>query len=284
MTWVHIVRVDDKHIVPRMSDWLAEINGWTISSGPEPGADVYYYAPYLSARGKFPERGLLTGWFTHYETANRAKREQWALCAERFDQRLITAPVYMDGLLEYGPTVQVLPGADERHFRFRSRQKRGQNIGCAYVRSVRKGVHLVDAIARAYPDKLRRLDGRRGQWLPYEQMPNFYNDLAVYVCTSTEEGIPAPLIEAMLCGVKVVAPLDVGAEPVLRTLPGVYSYAAGDEEAMFLSIEQALSERWSRERIREAALAFTRETWAITNKQAVDRLVEEKHGGLQQSS
>lgn len=46
----------------------------------------------------------------------------------------------------------------------------------------------------------------------FEDMPDFYRQLDVFVCTSAIEGTPNPVLEAMACGIPVVS-TDVGIVP-----------------------------------------------------------------------
>lgn len=46
----------------------------------------------------------------------------------------------------------------------------------------------------------------------FEDMPDFYRQMNVFICTSSMEGTPNPVLEAMACGVPVVA-TDVGIVP-----------------------------------------------------------------------
>jgi len=48
--------------------------------------------------------------------------------------------------------------------------------------------------------------------IPFSEMPDFYRGLDVFVCTSSMEGTPNPLLEAMACGIPVVS-TDVGIVP-----------------------------------------------------------------------
>lgn len=45
--------------------------------------------------------------------------------------------------------------------------------------------------------------------IPHEKMPDYYNDIDIYVCASRTEGTPNPILEAMACGVPVIS-TDVG--------------------------------------------------------------------------
>lgn len=49
--------------------------------------------------------------------------------------------------------------------------------------------------------------------IPFAQMPDFYRDLDVFVCTSSMEGTPNTVLEAMSCGIPVVS-TDVGIVPM----------------------------------------------------------------------
>lgn len=53
---------------------------------------------------------------------------------------------------------------------------------------------------------------RQDQFIPHDQMPNYYAKIDVYVCTSKIEGTPNPVLEAMACGVPVIS-TDVGIVP-----------------------------------------------------------------------
>lgn len=53
---------------------------------------------------------------------------------------------------------------------------------------------------------------RQDQFIPHDQMPNYYSKIDVYVCTSKIEGTPNPVLESMACGVPVIS-TDVGIVP-----------------------------------------------------------------------
>lgn len=48
--------------------------------------------------------------------------------------------------------------------------------------------------------------------IPFEEMPAFYRNLDVFVCTSAMEGTPNTVLEAMACGIPIVS-TDVGIVP-----------------------------------------------------------------------
>jgi len=47
--------------------------------------------------------------------------------------------------------------------------------------------------------------GKDGDPRPYDQMPDFYRDIDVYLCTSDHEGLPTPALEAAACGIPIVS-------------------------------------------------------------------------------
>ncbi len=53
---------------------------------------------------------------------------------------------------------------------------------------------------------------RNINFIPHNQMREYYNRIDIYVCASRTEGHPAPVLEAMACGVPVIS-TDVGIVP-----------------------------------------------------------------------
>ncbi|MBJ6751456.1 glycosyltransferase [Geomonas anaerohicana] len=59
-----------------------------------------------------------------------------------------------------------------------------------------------------------RFADRKVEHIPYDKMVDYYNSIDVYVCASSIEGTPNPVLEAMACGVPVIS-TDVGIVPQL---------------------------------------------------------------------
>lgn len=80
-----------------------------------------------------------------------------------------------------------------------------------------KGVHTIITPAveslkqQGYAIELHLADRKDGI-IPHESMPGYYNSIDVYVCASTQEGTPNPILEAMACGVPIIS-TDVGVVP-----------------------------------------------------------------------
>lgn len=53
---------------------------------------------------------------------------------------------------------------------------------------------------------------RNDRLIPHDEMPDFYANLDCYICTSTGEGTPNPVLESMACGIPIIS-TDVGLIP-----------------------------------------------------------------------
>jgi glycosyltransferase involved in cell wall biosynthesis len=80
-----------------------------------------------------------------------------------------------------------------------------------------KGVHTILAPAI---DRLRAegfpvvscFADRQERFIPHSEMPDYYEKIDLYVCTSKIEGTPNPILESMACGIPIVS-TDVGIVP-----------------------------------------------------------------------
>lgn len=136
------------------------------------------------------------------------------------DDRILMKPsaVISDGV----DTSLFVPAGLER-FQSENLQNRTIRIGWAgnsqWVVGDLKGINTilrpaVSALQEAgYNVELITSD-RLNRMIPHDEMPGFYNGIDVYVCASSCEGTPNPVLEAMACGVPVVS-TDVGLVPEL---------------------------------------------------------------------
>ena len=53
---------------------------------------------------------------------------------------------------------------------------------------------------------------RNIKMIPHEEMPNYYNEIDLYICASKTEGTPNPVLESMACGIPIIS-TDVGIVP-----------------------------------------------------------------------
>ena len=83
---------------------------------------------------------------------------------------------------------------------------------------------------------------RQDQFIPHDQMPNYYSKIDVYVCTSKIEGTPNPVLESMACGVPVIS-TDVGIVPqALGELQKAFILPERTVEALKASIRKLVEE------------------------------------------
>lgn len=279
---VHICCINDAHIVPRMSRWLADGLGWSLSERPDNRVTLNYFMPYLGWAVTPAPNTLQAGWFTHYEPET-AKGYIWEDTARLFDLRCTAAPVYLDQLRKYGPTAKLTAGVDQEHFKPANGRRKSRNglarVGLSGVGAGRKGVALAERLnASRVKMELTAAGSDWGNipavWVPYEEMPAFYNSLNVYVCTAVIEGMPAPPLEALACGVKVVVPAGVGMLDELPEGEGVRHYTAGDYDSLMRALRLALADETTPAALRDAVAPFTVKAWCDSHKAAVEGWME----------
>lgn len=272
---IHIACIQDNHIVPRMSQWLAEKNGWSISDNTDPNADVNYFAPYTAYAAMKPVDTLKTGWFTHYELGNKAKTRIWIAAVDSFDLSLYTSDVYkLVAHATWGLTAKITAGIDQEHFNITKKRRAKGRIGVSGVGSARKGVGLV---RRLYAEKFDIVAAGNNwdmpsKWIDYQDMPEFYNELDVYLCTATIEGIPAPPLEALACGCKIVVPYGVGIMDELQNYHGVFHYEKGDYDTMETAVYAAINAKVPRKECRISAEKYTIDAWCESHAKALELL------------
>lgn len=221
-------------ILERMAHELSSrLSGVTVNAGrdvrhADQGADVNYYLPARDFT-VCPCAGRAIALYTHGSSA-------FDLIG-RFDQCLAMNTTMAATLRREGAAsvAVVRPGVDA--------PVRGPIvfgvIGRVY-NSGRKGAHLVEAAVRAgftvigcAPDHRIRAMARR-QWpcpTPYtiDQRAEFYQAIDYLLVTSTLEGGPITVIEAIAHGVPVIAPAGVG---WCDEFPCLGRYAAGEWESL----------------------------------------------------
>ena len=75
----------------------------------------------------------------------------------------------------------------------------------------------------------------------HDEMPEYYSKIDLYICTSSIEGTPNPVLEAMACGVPVIS-TDVGVVPeVFGEYQRNYILERRDVECLKATIKRMLS-------------------------------------------
>jgi len=104
-----------------------------------------------------------------------------------------------------------------------------------YIRSIREDVKMIKA---GYGELLGGDGVISVGWVPEEQMPLLFNAADVYLHTSEYEGFGLPVLEAMACGVPVVA----NNKASIPEIVGDYgSFAGLDERNIIQTSEKILS-------------------------------------------
>lgn len=136
------------------------------------------------------------------------------------------------------PDVIIADGVDTDHFSPLATGKTGERqvVGWAgnsawgknaYAGDV-KGYHrlftpMMADIKRSRNNVEERVADPQKNRIPFSEMPDFYRGLDVFVCTSSMEGTPNPLLEAMACGI-----------PVISTDVGIVSEVFGELQTRFI--------------------------------------------------
>lgn len=212
---------------------------WPPSARPLP-VDVHYFLPEKNVRYlQEPRAGLSVGYFTHGEERARAYWSAFDVCLT-MNQR--TA----DRLRELGARdVRVIrPGTEPpvRPARF------GVVARVVEAKGVkgRKGLDLVAAVVKAGYDVRACSPSPRTLWpCPVTHTPEvrdaFYRSIDYLLITSTEEGGPMPLLEALARHIPVIAPSGVGWCDEFPTL----TYEAGNPRALLRLLERLQPPTWA---------------------------------------
>jgi len=261
---VHIVvpQPESDWVCARLARYLAVGNEWSISEKPRADAEWNVFIPYLMWERSCWDKTKTAAWFTHKETGT--KGQIWDRTAPRVDLRGSQAAMYVTELAEHGPTRQIRQPVDLDKFRLRPKGD-GFVVGTAgtVYDSGRKGEALLCRLMEEKRYTLR-CAGRGwpgARWYHWGEMQGFYQGLHCYVCTSTIEGGPCGVFEALACGCQVVIPWGVGQMDELPERPGVWHYRAGDYDDMLRALAYAECCHVSGEQLRALVESHTIAQW-----------------------
>jgi len=274
-------------ILPRHMRILADINGWTVGERPKERVDLNHHSTYIEYAEKFSDWHFtpISAHFTHLESQTPYKKFWWELANDRLKFKTYTSNIYREMLK--GSLYKVIPPVDPE-FDIRDRKKHDKfvvGVSGFVDKSNRKGEINV---ARLYADDERKYKlVASGYGWPIETinqslegLPGYYNGLDVFLCSSTDEGIPMPPLEALACGVPVVIPYRVGLLDELGEHPGIIRYTAGDYDAMKAAIQRALvlvqEGDVDRESLRNVVSRYTPKSWADSHREAFQGMLEGK--------
>jgi len=104
---------------------------------------------------------------------------------------------------------------------------------------------------------------------PHEEIPLWMNACDVLCLPSLSEGLPNVALEAMACGLPVVASRVGGVPEVVRDGVNGFLVPPSDPGALADALRRALATKWDREAIRASVSQFD---WSISAKTLVGAL------------
>jgi hypothetical protein len=277
----------DDRVLPRFARYLAPL-GWAVTEGPLPEAEVdaYYLMGYFEMQtfASWPPDRPVASLFTHREEADPSKAALYDRIAGEVQLRVAMCRLYAERLRLLGPTIQPPLPVERDRFTIAGRTRRHPPLaglaGFAY-RSGRKGEGLAARVLRETGDRIDWIASGRGWPAPirrrsWAEMPAFYQQLDLLVCTSTVEGGPMPVLEALACGIPVVVPRGVGMLDELPRLAGIYRYPRGDAAGLLAAVGAAAfpEAEIDREALRHATEPYTVEAWCHGHREGFARAFE----------
>lgn len=260
---VSIVLADEGWILERCARELERRLPY-VSIGREPRRDcvVTYYVNYSAFRHRASP--IQAAFFTHVETRVPAAARRFFEVARAMDASVAMSRRYADELRGAGASdVRVItPGVDLDRF---TPAVRIGVVGRTY-HTGRKGEDLVRAVmdephiewhftGEGWPGPCRRCRD--------EEMPAFYRSMDYILVPAHYEGGPMPLLEALACGVEVIAP-RVG---FVDDYPHI-EFEVGSAEDLRRVLRELVGIRLAR---RRAVESRTWDAWAAEH----DRLFQE---------
>lgn len=282
---VNIVAFDYKTdwILARLAQHLVTYNGWTPSKEPDRRADVNVFFPYLIWRFTHWRTTPSAAFMTHYVPAEKMRKECWHYTAERVGLRVTMCEQYAQILEQYGRTINITPPVELDKFvpgplaGEHSRPYIG--VSGEVYSGGRKGEALVKKLQQYQGHRWKLVAAGKGwpirtKLYDWRHMERFYQNLDVFLCTSTTEGGPVTILEALACGKPVVVPAGVGLIDELPDEPGIWRYKKGDYTSMVEAIERAVEDTQEAELLRSYVEGRTPECYADEWRDAVESMME----------
>lgn len=189
------------------------------------------------------DKNIVTGVYDHLYLESEKERTDFVLnnvksyivCSKKLEQLYINYPNSKK------PMMVISDGVDLKLFNMQNKNKylniKNKPIIIGWTGNSKfaddkdddlKGLNKIikpavnDLIEEGYDIELKIAD-RNIKMIPHDEMPDYYNNIDIYVCASRTEGTPNPVLESMACGV-----------PVISTDVGVVSEVFGDEQKKFI--------------------------------------------------
>lgn len=225
---VHIKAQYDSWILDQMARQLEQLDYVTRSDGIDPTVDLNYFINYVQFE---QTRTRSLAFFTHLEMQNPELSQLWWSTINCVDFGVFQSRIYFEmtrDSIRDKPLFVISPGVDSEVFC--PRPLRIGVVGRTYE-SGRKGEDFLLQVINRTSGIDWRITGSgwgvESDYLEPAQMPNFYQDCDYILVPSRYEGGPMSVLEAISCGVEVIAP------PIgwVTEFPHI-SYPVGDVDAL----------------------------------------------------
>jgi glycosyltransferase involved in cell wall biosynthesis len=182
-----------------------EKNGWTVSTEPIKGFDIYYFVNYALARKFGKQDGINAGFFTHKD---EEYLDNWTK-----SEKICDIGVYMAD--RYKPDCKITAKIFPTGLEVESRPLQIGVVGRLYANG-RKGEQEIECLATVHKVKVLGDDSWKKigitditKWESDKQAGEWYKSIDVLYCASNLEGGPIPVMEAIKLGVPVIVG-DIG--------------------------------------------------------------------------
>ena len=250
---VYIKICDSGWIIEKMAKTLADQIPHVLYGLEEnENADLVYHIPYLTYQGSSNVRRI--GYFTHMEQDD-VRRRNFLSAAAAFEHRVCQSNKTADILISNGfDKISIIsPGVDLQAF---TPELRIGVVGRTYD-SGRKGEELVRSVM-SLSGITWKFTGKgwpgEPKLLADSEMPDFYRSVDYILVPSLNEGGPMCVLEALACGLPVIAP-DVGWVSEFPHIP----YETGDPESLRHVLLKIQDDQMQ---LRASVLSRTWQNWA----------------------
>jgi len=263
------------HIVVKLDGWILEkqareiekrLNYVTVGDQHSRNADINYYMSYalFTDKTKFD-----MCYFTAYQPNHPTLALLWEKAAKNCDLAVASANRYIKKLKEFGVKriEMIVPGFDKKLF---YPILRVGIVGKTDEITDRKNASFVKKLMETVPKNVKFVFAGEGwpakcKMYPYEKMPDFYRAVDVIFIPSKVESSPMPVVEALACGIPVIAP-DIG---YLDMFPHT-EYKVDDIKSALKAIDKHLKIKMKRYNyVKE----YTWDNWAEKHRKLFEEIV-----------